>query len=494
MLLLIVIGTVSGVAVGAMPGLSATMGLALLVPFSFAMDPTAGLVLLGGFYVGAIYGGAFTAILVNAPGTPSSIATALEGYPMTKQGRSEEAIVGATIGSFVGGVLGVVAMVVVGPLLAGFALNFGPQEYFWVAVFGLTIIVTLAEDSLLKGILGVVFGLVLGTIGLAPVGGDVRFTFGMSELQGGVELIPAMIGFFTIPEVIRLIANRHRDVEVYEQRAEKQSQVKATVIAVFSRPLNLVRSSAIGAVVGALPGAGSSVSNLVAYNEARRASRTPERFGKGEVDGVVASETANNATIGGGLVPTLSLGVPGSPPHAIILGALLLHGLRPGPGLFESSGDLVYTFVTALAICAVVMVPVGLIAGRGLQRAVVVMPTRYLAPGIVVLSMVGAYAIRNSIIDVLLMGLLGVVGYLLRTIGIGPATVVLGLILGPIAEEGLVQGLQSSVGMDMPWTSFFSRPISIVLILACVLSVGWSLRRARRGPKRDEVTSGEDGT
>lgn len=490
LLLLVLVGTAAGMAIGAMPGLSATMGLALLVPFTFAMDPTEGLVLLGAFYMGAIYGGSFTAILVNAPGTPSSIATALDGYPMTRQGRSEEAIVGATMGSLVGGLIGVVALIFLAPPLADFSLRFGPQEYFWIAVFGLTIIATLTSDSLLKGFMGGLLGLLIATIGIAPVGGDVRFTFGSPTLQGGVPLIPALIGLFTIPEVIKLIARRGREAEMITTEKNDISRVWGTIRDISSRPLNLVRSSVIGAVVGILPGAGGSVANLVAYNEAKRASKHPERYGKGEIDGVVASESANNATVGGGFIPTLTLGVPGTPPDAIILGVLLLQGLRPGAQLFETSGELVYTFIIALAFSAVMMVPVGLIAGRGLQRGVVALPARYLAPGIVVLSIVGAYAIRSSTTDVLLMLLIGVVGYLLAGAGFNPAPIVLGLILGSIAETGLVQGLLTSAGSATPWTSFFTRPISLVLIAISLLSVAWPLYREfsnRRAAARNQA-------
>lgn len=494
MLLLILIGTVGGLIVGGMPGLSATMGLALLVPFSYTLGSTAGLVLLGAFYVGAIYGGSFTAIMVNAPGTPSSIATALEGYPMTRQGRSEEAVIGSTVGSFIGGVLGIVALIAVGPLLAGFALRFGPQENFWIAIFGLTIVATLAENSLLKGVLGALLGILLSTIGLAPVGGDVRFTFGMSELQGGVELIPAMIGLFTIPEVIRLIRGRGLEAGVREEERQGLSAAWRAASRILLRPLNLIRSAVIGVVIGALPGAGSSVSNLVAYNEARRASSNPEEFGKGKLEGVVASETANNATIGGGMVPTLTLGVPGSPPHAIILGALLLQGLRPGAQLFQAQGQLVYTFVVALGLSAMMMMPVGLVAGRALQRAVVLMPTRYLAPGIVLLSVVGSFAIRNSPTDVLVMGALGIAGYLLLAVGVGPAPVVLGLILGPIAESGLTQGLQASADRGSPWLSFFTSAISIVLICASVASTVGSIHRMRRRRRERSAREGQDDT
>lgn len=488
MLLLVLIGTAAGMAVGAMPGLSATMGLALLVPFTFVMEPTRALVLLGAFYMGAIYGGSFTAILVNAPGTPSSVATALEGYRMTKKGKSELAVVGATFGSLVGGVIGVIALIFLAPPLADFSLRFGPQEYFWIAIFGLTIIISMASGSLLKGLIGGLIGLLLATVGVAPVGGDVRFTFGEPMLQGGVPLIPAMVGLFTIPEVIRLVARKGREAQMGTGREQRQ-KVGSMVKLIFSRPVNLVRSSVIGTAVGILPGAGGSVANLVAYNEAKRASKHPETYGKGEIDGVVAAESANNATIGGGMIPTLTLGVPGTPPDAIILGVLLLHGLRPGAELFTTSGELVYTFIIALAVSAIMMVPVGLIGGRALQRGVMTMPARYLAPGITVLTIVGAYAVRTSVVDVVIMLVLGVAGYFLSRAGISAAPIVLGLILGSIAETGLVQGLLTAQGEELPWLTFFTRPLSMVLIAMTLLSLLWPLVRSWRQRRRAEVES-----
>lgn len=479
MLLLVLVGTAAGMAIGAMPGLSATMGLALLVPFTFVMEPTRALVLLGAFYMGAIYGGSFTAILVNAPGTPSSVATALEGYQMTKKGKSELAVVGATMGSLVGGLIGVIALIFLAPPLADFSLRFGPQEYFWIAIFGLTIIISMASGSLVKGLIGGVFGLLLATIGVAPVGGEVRFTFGEPMLQGGIPLVPAMVGLFTIPEVIRLVARKGREAQMIDER-EHREKLWPMIRRIFSTPFNLIRSSIIGTITGILPGAGGSIANLVAYNEAKRSSTHPETFGKGEVDGVVAAESANNATVGAGMIPTLTLGVPGTPPDAIIIGVLLLHGLRPGAELFTASGDLVSTFIIALAVSAVMMVPVGLIGGRALQRGVVAMPARYLAPGITVLTIVGAYAVRTSVVDVVIMLVLGVLAYFLSLAGISAAPIVLGLILGSIAETGLVQGMLTAQGEPQPWLTFFNRPLSLALIALTVVSLVWPLVRARR--------------
>ncbi|WP_448071023.1 tripartite tricarboxylate transporter permease [Georgenia yuyongxinii] len=495
MLLLVLVGTAAGMAIGAMPGLSATMGLALLVPFTFVMEPTRALVLLGAFYMGAIYGGSFTAILVNAPGTPSSVATALEGYQMTKKGKSELAIVGATFGSLVGGIIGVIALIFLAPPLAEFSLRFGPQEYFWVAIFGLTIIISMASGSLLKGLIGGVIGLLLATVGISPVGGEVRFTFGEPMLQGGVPLVPAMVGLFTVPEVIRLVARKGRgEAAMASTDREHRQTLWDMVRLIFSRPVNLVRSSIIGTVIGILPGAGGSVANLVAYSEAKRSSKHPETYGKGEIDGVVAAESANNATVGGGMIPTLTIGVPGTPPDAIILGVLLLHGLRPGAELFTTSGDLVYTFIIALAVSAVMMVPVGLIGGRALQRGVVAMPARYLAPGITVLTIVGAYAVRTSVVDVFIMLVLGVLAYFLSLAGISAAPIVLGLILGSIAETGLIQGLLTAQGEARPWLTFFTRPLSLVLIAMTLVSLLWPRFRQWRqqrspstGPTPEEL-------
>lgn len=488
-LLIVFVGTVAGMALGAMPGISATMGLALLVPFTFAMEPGPGLVLLGAFYMGAIYGGSFTAILVNAPGTPSSIATAFEGYRMTKQGRSEEAIVAATVGSVIGGLVGVLFLIFLAPPLADFSLRFGPQEYFWVAIFGLTIIIGMSTGSVLKGLIGGALGILLGTVGISPVGGDVRFTFGEPSLQGGVPLVPALIGLFTIPEVIKLVARRSREFDVQEDTTPESRTWWQMTVDLVRRPTNVLRSSVIGSLIGILPGAGGSVANLVAYNEAKRTSKNREEYGKGSAEGVVAAESANNATVGGGFIPTLTLGVPGTPPDAIVLGVLLLQGLRPGADLFTQSGDLVYTFAFALALSALMMAPVGLIGGRALQRGVVLLPSRYLAPAIAVMSVVGAYAIRSSMIDVIIMLVLGVMAYFLGRAGVGVAPIVLGLVLGPIAERGLVQGLLTSTELALPWTSFFTRPLSIALILMTVAGLLFPLWQNRKRPAVDDMAT-----
>ncbi len=471
-LLLVVAGTVSGMVVGAMPGLTAVMAVALLVPFTYTMDPTSGLVTLGAVYMGCIYGGAFSAILINTPGTPSSIGTTFDGYPMARKGKGEEAIITATIASAFGGIVGVIALIFLSPLLAEVALKFGPAEYFWVGVFGLTIVSSLVTGSFLKGITGAAFGVLISTIGIAPIGGDVRFTFGIPSLQGGVELIVALIGLFCIPEILKMVYNDVKTQEVLGYNKEKGVMWK-TLKYVLSRPGNLIRSSIIGTVVGILPGAGGNIANLVAYNEARRASKEPEKFGTGIPDGIVATESANNAVVGGGMIPLVTLGIPGAPPDAIIYGVLMLQGLRPGPELFSERADITFTFMISLGVAAIVMVPVGIYGGRLLTRVVSIVPTRFLVPGIGIFTIIGSYAIRNNFTDVFLMILFGIIGFALRYLGYHPAPIVLGLILGPIMENGLVQTYLIGQKYSVPWLALVVDPLSWILIALCIFSFMW---------------------
>lgn len=476
---LVLLGTTFGMMMGAMPGLTATMAVALLVPFTYTMEPVTGLIALGAIYMGSIYGGAFSAILVNTPGTPSSIGTTFDGYPMAKQGRGEEAIIGATVASAFGGVFGVMALIFLSPLLARVALRFGPAEYFWVGIFGLTIISTLAQGSLLKGLIGAAFGVLVSTIGIAPIGGDVRFTFGFPELQGGVELIVALIGLFCIPELLNMVLQGAHDREAIAYR-RTPGILAATVKKVFSMPGNLIRSSAIGTLVGILPGAGGNIANLVAYSEAKRCSKHPEKFGTGILDGVVATEAANNAVVGGGMIPLLTLGIPGAPPDAIIYGVLMLHGLRPGPELFTTQADITYTFMLSVGFAAIMMVPVGILGGRLLTRLVEILPTRYLVPGIGLLTITGSYAIRNNLTDVILMLLFGCAGLGLRALGFHAPPIVLGLILGPIMERGLVQSYLMGQQYATPWFSLFVNPLSWVLIGLSIFSLLWPYRGTLR--------------
>ena len=472
-LILIFLGAAGGMVAGALPGITATMSVALLIPFTFTMDPIAGLVTLGAIYCGAIYGGCFSAILINTPGTPSSIGTCFDGFPMAKQGRAEEAIAGATTASVVGGIFGTFVLLFLSPFLADQALKFGPPEYFWLGIFGLTIIASLTAKSIIKGLIGGMFGVLLSTIGIAPIGGDVRFSFGQPALQGGVSLIPALIGFFCIPEVLNMIGTAHKITQRIPLSKKRKGVFLSTAAKVLKMPVTLLRSMIIGVIVGIIPGAGGNIANLVAYNETVRASKHPEKFGTGMLEGVVSTESANNAEVEGSLVPLLTLGIPGAPPAAVLFGALMLHGLRPGPELFAVHTTFVYTFIISLFFANIMMLFIGIFGGRMMARAISATPVKLLAPFIVFLCIIGSYAIRNQMLDVVSMFGLGLAGYGLKKLGFHPGPIVLGIILGPIIEEGFVQSLLIGKAWTIPWTIFFVNPISVILIILCILSASW---------------------
>jgi len=488
-LLLVFAGTLIGLFVGSVPGLTATMALALLVPFTFTMDPLNAMVLLGAVYVSSMYGGAYTAILINTPGTPGAIATTLDGYPMAQQGKAELAILVATVASVVGGIVSVIFALMLAAPLTQIAIRFGPAEYFWVAVLGLSLIGALSSGSLVKGLVGGAIGMLIGTIGVSSLGGESRFLFGTSALQGGVNLLVALIGIFAVPELLRLAATAMHSVNIdYSRGAEKLGHVFRVTC---GRPYNVLRSSVIGMVIGIIPGAGNNVAGLVAYNEAKRASKDPASFGKGNVDGVIASESSNNAAVAGSVVPLLTLGVPGSPPAAVMLGALMLHGIRPGTALFAESGTLAYGFILSLGVSAIALLVVGVIGGRLICRAVCAVPVGYLVPTIAFMTILGAYSMRNSLVDVFIMLGIGLFAYVVRYIGIHPAPIALGLILGPIAEDGfgmaMLQGL-ARFGPDYAGFALFVNPLSWMLIALTVLTLAWPAFQDRR--KRRLARSG----
>ncbi|NHF72017.1 tripartite tricarboxylate transporter permease [Paracoccus xiamenensis] len=479
-LLLALVGVVLGTVIGALPGLSATMAVAVLVPFTFTMDPAAGLIALGAIYTGAIYGGAYAAILVNTPGTPSAIATTFDGFPMAKRGDGGLAISLATIASVAGGVIGAVALLVLAPPLAKVALAFGPTEYFWLAMFGLTLIAALSVGNTLKGLVGACIGLFLSMIGVAVVGGDVRYTMGMQRFLSGIDLTSAIIGLYCIPVILDLVATRDPHLQPSVTGGLRVAEGFRMSLA---RKVNVLRSSVIGTVIGILPGAGGSIAGLVSYSEARRSSRDPDSFGKGNPDGVIATEAANNATVGGGFIPTLVLGIPGTPPDAIILGALLVQGIKIGPTLFTTDGNIVYTFIWGLLIATLLMLPIGLLIGRYAYASIIKVPKAVLAPTVALLTIIGAFAIHSNVDDAQLMVGLGILAWILNRYGFQPSPIVLGLVLGSIAEQGFVQTwLIGNASGRLP-EMFFNRPISIGIIVAALITLIfpiWAEWKARR--------------
>lgn len=477
-LLLALFGVVAGTIVGSIPGLTATMALAVLVPVTFSMDPASALILLGAIYTGAIYGGAYAAILLNTPGTPSAIATTFDGYPMAKRGDGDLAVALACFASVIGGLIGAFSLLFLAPPLSRVALAFGPIEYFWLSIFGLSLIASLSTGNLMKGLAGGAFGMLLSTVGVAEVSADIRLTFGSQMLVGGFGVIGALIGLYCIPVLIDLVATPDRHLKI-EEDVRSVRIGEAFRIAMRSK-FNLVRSSVIGTLIGILPGAGGSVAGLVAYSEAKRAGKAHQRFGEGEPDGILATESANNATVGGGFIPTLVLGIPGTPPDAIVLGALLVQGVRTGPTMFSQSGSIVYTFIYGLLIATVLMLPAGLLIGRYAYKSIVNIPKAVLVPMVAFMTIIGTFSIRNSVTDVLLMLGLGVFGWVVGRFGFAASPIVLGLILGPIAEQGFVQGWTIGAATNNLVGMFFGRPISQGIIAFTLMTLLLPLYTARR--------------
>ncbi|SFD87326.1 putative tricarboxylic transport membrane protein [Lentibacillus persicus] len=462
----LLIGVVAGLVIGSIPGMTSTMAIALLIPITFNMDSTNGLIMLVSVYTAGVYAGSLPGILLNTPGTPSSAATVLDGYPLMMQGEGTKAIGIATIGSVVGGLFSGVVLLFLAPILANISLLFSAPEYFLIAVFGLTIIASLSEGSVIKGLMAGTFGLLLGTVGIDLMTGVPRFTFGSVALEGGISLIPALIGFFSISQVMMLSEEKGGNKKLSEKG------VKGNVLPTkneFSEMVpSLIRSPIIGVLVGMLPGTGGDIGSWMSYNEAKRFSKNKEKFGKGSIEGLTASETGNNATTGGSIVPMVTLGIPGSAATAVLLGGIISAGLTPGHELFTKHGDVVYSMIVGFFIATILMGVIGLLSAKHISKVINV-PTGIVAPLIVCFAVVGSYAINNSISDVWIMLVVGIMGYFMRKTGFPVAPIVLGLILGPIAEEGFRQSL--SMTSDSIIIYYLSRPISVTLIILTVFSV-----------------------
>ena len=473
-LLLIIFGTFMGIIFGSMPGLTATMGLALLVPFTFGMEPAAGLIMLAGIYVGAMYADAIPAILINTPGTPAAIATTFDGFPLAQKGKAQQALVTAAVASFFGSVVANLVLAAFAEPLAEISLKFGPPEYFWLGIFGLTIISVLSSGSLLKGYLAGFIGLIFSAVGMASLSGDVRLTFGFPELQSGISLAGALIGFFCLPEILSTIIGKGKETYSGEKIKPSIKVLYETIISLGKMPFLLLRSALIGLFVGIAPGAGGNIASMVAYGEASRWDKNPEDYGKGTIKGVAASEAANSAMAPGSLIPLLTLGIPGSPPAAIILGALMLHGMQPGVELFSTYGGITYTFMMGLFIAAFAILIFGSL-GSFLFSRLITIPARSLAPVILLMTVLGSYAIRNNLLDVWVMLVFGGIGFFLTRLSYHPAPLVLGFILGPYIEEGLVQSTMIGGAKGGVVWYMISSPISLFLISLCAITALWPI-------------------
>lgn len=463
-LLAIFVGTALGLFVGAMPGLSATMAIAILLPLTFSMPPETGLSMLASLYMGAMYGGSIAAILIRTPGTPAAAATVLDGYPMAQQGRAGKALGISLFASLIGGVLSSIALLTIAPVLGSVALQFGPVELFAVAVLGITIIGSLSQGSAIKGLLSGVIGLLLAMVGMDPITGSARFTFGILNLYSGVSFTVALIGLFSIPQAIRLI---EKDDVVTKGINSFKDKMLPTLAEIKQIIVTVLRSSLIGIFTGIIPGTGGDTACWFGYNEAKRFSKNKDNFGKGDIEGVAASEAANNAVVGGALIPTLTLGIPGSSATAILMGALMVHGIMPGPTLMTEYADVTYTLIWALLFSNIVMFFEGLLFTRAAIHVTRV-PNKVLSPIIIILCVIGAFAINNSFFDVYMMLIFGLLGYFMDKIGVPTAPMVVGLILGQMLNVSLHQSLMISGGS---WMIFFSNPISTVLLIIAALSI-----------------------
>ena len=457
----LILGTLAGVLIGAMPGLTAVMGVAVMTPLTYGMGITNSFSLLIGVFCGGVYGGSITAIVANIPGTPSAIMTTLDGYPMCKRGEAGRAIGIATVASFIGGVISAVILSLFAPLVATMALKFSGQEYFAIGFFGLTVIAYISKGSMAKGFLSGFLGLLVGTIGADPISGYERFTFGSLYLLSGIEIVPVLIGLFGFSEILRLLESGFKSVEIAKTIGriipgkEDMKKILPTIL----------RSAPIGTIIGAIPAAGGTIAAIVAYGVEKRISRNSEKFGTGAIEGVAAPETANNACIGGAMIPMLTLGVPGDPVTAILIGALMMKGLTPGPTLFSRNMEIVSLLFILLMLANCVFLFYGLLGAKYIAKVINV-PMRILAPVIVTLCIVGTFALRNALFDVWTMLFFGCLGYLFSKVELPTPPLALGLVLGKLVESEFRRGLILSRGNVL---SFFTRPISGTFLLLSIL-------------------------
>lgn len=481
--MMLIVGMLLGVAVGAIPGLGGVMAISLLIPLTFSMDPVPAFAMLIGVYCGSVYGGSISAILLKIPGDVASVATTFDGYEMARKGQAGKALGMAISASAIGGLFSTVVLIAVSPQLARFALKFGPAEYFALGVLGMTAVTSLGVRSQVKSIAAALIGLILATVGMDAISGYPRFTFGSTYLLDGFNFIPIIIGLFGMAEVFSMVENLGAMGD--RVKVQRVSAALPTLREILSVKGIIAKSAVIGTWIGILPGVGATVASLVSYGEAVRTSKHPEKFGTGIPEGIAAPETANNAATGGAMVPLLALGIPGSASTAVLIGAFLIHGLNPGPLLFLQRPELVTAIFTETFLANVAIVIAGLVGVR-LFAKVLDVPYRVLGPVIVVLCVVGSFAVRNSLSDVWVMVLFGLVGWVMNRLRFPTAPVILGIVLGPIIEINLRRALLISGGSVV---SLFTRPISGLILLASLISLVTPLLRQVRKAGRTGATA-----
>ncbi len=474
--------TLGGVVIGALPGLNATTGAALLLPFTLTMEPIPAIAVLTAIYCSATFAGAITAILINTPGTSASATTCLDGYPMAMRGEAGRALGMAVVSSTIGGVLSVLCLMLAAPLLARAAYHFSPPEYFALTLFGLSMLATIGDGSPVRNIIAGALGVLLALVGVDNLTTVERFTFGSHELYDGIGFVPVMIGLFGISEL--LVQSSALD--------QIRERIKLNAVKLPSREdykkvwKTILRSSGIGVFIGILPAEGATVASMIGYNEARRWSKTPEQFGKGAIEGIAGSEAANNAATGGAMVPTLALGIPGSATAAVILAGLMVHGLRPGPAMFTEQAEFAYAIFWSMLFVNLLFLAIGLYGARLFARITLV-PTQILWPCVFIFSVVGAYALEQSMFDVWVALISGVLGYLMRRYGFSVVPLAIGLILGGMLEQRLGQ---SMVMLDEKWWLLVTRPLTLFFFVLTALALFgptvWRIMRPESARQSDQ--------
>ncbi len=475
-LLSILGGVAMGISFGAMPGLTSTMGVALLMPITFSMEPHIGMLLLIGIFCGAIYGSSITAILINTPGTPSAAATVLDGYKFTERGEAGRALGISTVASFGGGIISGVILILVAPQLAQIALKFNAPESFALAFFGLSIIASISGKDMVKGLMSGTLGLLLSLIGMDNVTAYTRFSFGSTYLMGGLAFIPVLVGLFALSQCFLTV----EEIYVERTKAARTRNPLPTLKDLKTIAPTILRAGLTGTFIGIIPGAGGDISAFVSYDMERRVSKHPEKFGTGIPEGIAAPEASNNGTTGGALIPLLTLGIPGDANTAVMLGALMMHNLTPGPQLFLTKAETVNTLFAGFMLANVCMLILGFL-GQPLFVKIVSIPKRVLVPVIIVMCTVGSFAINNNYYDIIIMLIAGIVGYFMSKGGYPLSPIVLALILGPMAEGNFRRSLVMSQGS---YSIFLQRPFSAAFIIIGILSLLWPIISHMRGKWR----------
>lgn len=478
-LLFMFIGCIGGILIGSIPGLTATMGIALLVPFTYGMDIVPAVAMLMGIFCGGMYGGSISAILIHTPGTPAAAATIMDGYPMNQKGEAGRALSIALFASFTGGLLSAIIMTFLSPVIAKVAYAFSPAEFFALAVFGLSVIISISGKSVVKGLIAAIFGLLFATVGMDKVNGSFRFTRAMF-LTDGIPFIPCLIGLFALSEVFSSF-EKLVTTKVEKKKLDRIIPTASDFKKIM--PTSIV-GGLIGTFIGAIPGAGGDISAFVSYAIAKNTSKYPEKFGTGVPEGIAAAESANNGCTGGAMIPMLTLGVPGDSNTAVLMGAFVMAGMTPGPMLFVEHLDTVYSVFASMILANFVMLICGLVGIRGFASLIRI-DKKMLLPAILVLSLVGSYAINQNIMDVYFTIVMGVVGYLLQRYGFPLSPILLALILGPMAEQNIRR--YALIAPNNNIAAIFTRPVSMVFLCLAVFSIVISIISQKRSQKKAEM-------